>query len=157
MIENTIQQLQLNSTKDLVTAVFIMQNPSNDFKSDCIKESCQTKTRLKGEMNQQHALKIAFENLILAEANWVVCWQDLRESLRLPFTLLALLLYIQPTAWRGFPLHFFPICDVKVSASLLRQDPTRKTSTAPKLKGRTAAKLSFTPDESKHPPRSLWG
>lgn len=69
MIENTIQQLQLNSTKDLVTAVFIMQKPSNDFKSDCIKESCQTKTRLKGEMNQQHALKIAFENLILAEAN----------------------------------------------------------------------------------------
>lgn len=89
-----------------------MQKLSNDFKSDCIKESCQTKTRLKGEMNQQHALKIAFENLILAEANWVVCWQDFWESLRLPFTLLALLLYIQPTAWRGFPLHFFPTCDV---------------------------------------------
>lgn len=58
--------------------------------------------------NESTALKIAFENLILAEANWVVCWQDFRESLRLPFTLLALLLYIQPTAWRGFPLHFPP-------------------------------------------------
>lgn len=28
-------------------------------------------------MNQLHALKIAFENLILVEANWVVCWQGL--------------------------------------------------------------------------------
>lgn len=46
-----------------------MQKLSNSFKSDCIKESCRVRMRLKGEMNQPHALKIAFENLILAEAN----------------------------------------------------------------------------------------
>lgn len=154
MIDNTIQRLQLN-TKDLVTAAFIMQKLSNDFKSACIKESCQTKTRLKGEMNQQlwklplrtwYWLKLIelFVDKTLEKAWGFLspCWLCCFTSSRLH---------------GGDFLSTFPICDVKVSASLLRQDPTCKTSTGPKQKGRTAAKLSFTPDESKHPPRSLWG